>query len=131
MSDPVNPPHYRNDSSGLECIQLAEHFNSGLLQQAYQYVWRCDAKNGDEDLKKALWFLGRESDFRNKHKLGRPRGHLDEGEELFVEWRAKVRSDLRAAALALLWHLDANPRRNHLDFYAVAEVITALMEGKR
>lgn len=131
MSDPVSPDHYKNDSSGLECIQLAEHFNSGLLQQAFQYVWRCEEKNGDEDLKKALWFIGRESDFRNEHKGGRPRGHLKEGVDLFVEWRVRVKSDLRAAALALLWRLDSDPSRNHLDFFTVAEVISGLMEGKR
>lgn len=131
MSDPINPSHYKNDSSGFECIQLAEHFNSGLLQQAFQYVWRCEEKNGDEDLKKALWFLGRESDFRNKHRHGRSRGHLPEGVDLAAEWRARVKSDLRAAALSLLWHLDGNPSRNHLDFFAVAEVISGLMEGKR
>ena len=130
MSDPVSPSHYKNDSSGFECIQLAEHFNSGLLQQAFQYVWRAGQKDElRQELDKALWFIGRESDFRNKHNGARREGHSEEGEALFREWRVKVESSLRAAVLASLWRLDGNPHTDTLDFYTMCELVDEL--GRR
>lgn len=132
-SDPVNPSHYKNDSSGFECIELAEHFNSGLLQQAFQYVWRAGQKDDiGQEIEKALWFIGREHDYRAKHPSGRvPGGHSPEAEEIFVEWRSKVRSDLRAAALATLWRLDERPQGPPVDFYTVCEIVAALRGGVR
>lgn len=130
MTDPTNPAHYKNDSSGFECIQLAEHFNSGLLQQAFQYIWRAGSKDDlRQELNKALWFIGRESDFRSKYKGARPEGHLPEGEDLFLEWRVKVESGLRAAVLANLWRLDGDPHTDTLDFYTMCELVDEL--GRR
>ena len=59
--DPVNHPgHYTSNPSGVECIQVAEHFNFNL-GNVIKYVWRSGQK-GDalEDLKKARWYLNRE-----------------------------------------------------------------------
>jgi hypothetical protein len=59
-ADPVNhPAHYRSPS-GVECIQVTEHF-SFLRGNAIKYLWRAGAK-GDlrQDLEKARWYIDRE-----------------------------------------------------------------------
>jgi hypothetical protein len=60
MSDPINPAHYQNHPSGIECIQITEHFNY-CRGNAIKYIWRAGEK-GDaiEDLKKARWYVDRE-----------------------------------------------------------------------
>lgn len=69
VDDPVNfPKHYRSNPSGIECIDVARHFNF-CLGNALKYIWRADLKgNALEDLKKARWYLDdeikrRESNF--------------------------------------------------------------------
>lgn len=59
--DPVNSPsHYTSHPSGIECIQVTEHFNFNR-GNAIKYIWRADLKdNGLEDLRKAAWYLSRE-----------------------------------------------------------------------
>jgi len=58
--DMVNhPPHYKQHPSGVECIQITEHFNFNI-GNAMKYLWRSDHKNGLEDLKKARWYIDRE-----------------------------------------------------------------------
>lgn len=58
--DNVNHPlHYTSHKSGVECIQVAEHFNF-CLGNAIKYIWRHAEKGGLEDLKKAAWYLSRE-----------------------------------------------------------------------
>lgn len=59
--DPVNhPEHYCAHPSGVECIQVAEHFNF-CVGNAIKYLWRAGLK-GDalEDLQKARWYVDRE-----------------------------------------------------------------------
>lgn len=66
--DPINPPHYTDHPSGVECIQITEHmgFNLG---NALKYIWRCDLKHDAvEDLKKAKWYLEREIELRGAGK---------------------------------------------------------------
>lgn len=67
--DMVNhPPHYKQHPSGVECIQITEHmgFNLG---NAVKYIWRADLKqNAIEDLKKAIWYVQREVEKREKSK---------------------------------------------------------------
>jgi hypothetical protein len=60
MSDPINPAHYQSHPSGIECIQITEHFNY-CRGNAIKYIWRAGEK-GDaiEDLKKARWYVDRE-----------------------------------------------------------------------
>ena len=67
--DYVNhPPHYSAHPSGVECIDIVEHypFNTG---NAIKYIWRAGLK-GDalEDLKKARWYLDREIQKREKEQ---------------------------------------------------------------
>lgn len=63
----AKPPHYTKHPSGVECIDVAEHF-SFCLGNVVKYVWRAGLK-GDaiEDLKKAKWYLERE--IANREKL--------------------------------------------------------------
>ena len=61
MTDPVNhPAHYTGHPSGIEAIQVTEHFNF-CLGNAIKYIWRAGLK-GDalQDLRKARWYLDRE-----------------------------------------------------------------------
>ena len=57
----IDPPHYRNHPSGIECIQITEHmgFNLG---NALKYIWRSDEKHDDptEDMNKSIWYIIRE-----------------------------------------------------------------------
>ena len=58
---PVNhPKHYNSHPSGVECIQIAEHFGY-CLGNVIKYIWRAGQK-GDalEDLRKARFYLDRE-----------------------------------------------------------------------
>jgi len=59
--DLVNhPPHYTQHSSGVECIQVTEHFNF-CRGNAIKYIWRAGEKGSEiEDLKKAAWYINRE-----------------------------------------------------------------------
>src|SRR5215471_16904282 len=63
ISDPVNhPQHYTSHPSGVECIQIAEHYNFNV-GNAIKYLWRAGLKDGVdpvEDLKKAAWYVNRE-----------------------------------------------------------------------
>jgi len=65
--DVVNQPtHYTSHPSGVECIQITEHmgFNLG---NALKYIWRSDLKHDAiEDMKKAIFYLNREIDKREK-----------------------------------------------------------------
>jgi len=60
-NDPVHyPRHYTAHSSGVECVDIAEHLSFNL-GNALKYVWRCEHKGRkEEDLKKALWYVRRE-----------------------------------------------------------------------
>jgi hypothetical protein len=62
-TDRVNhPPHYKGHPSGIECIQITEHFNF-CLGNAIKYIWRAGEKDPEryvEDLEKAVWYLSRE-----------------------------------------------------------------------
>lgn len=65
--DMVNhPPHYTQ--GGIECIDAMEAmlgdedrgpFEGYLCGQVLKYLWRYPYKNGQEDLKKAQWYLDR------------------------------------------------------------------------
>lgn len=60
-NDPVNhPKHYKSHPSGIEAIQITEHFNF-CLGNAIKYIWRSSEKGAQlQDLKKAAWYLDRE-----------------------------------------------------------------------
>lgn len=64
--DMVNhPPHYTSHASGVECIQVTEHY-SFCVGNAIKYLWRAGLKGGStekqiEDLRKAAWYAEREA----------------------------------------------------------------------
>lgn len=68
IEDPVNhPKHYTAHPSGVECIQITETMNF-CLGNAVKYIWRADLKNDAiEDLKKAVWYVNREIERRQKN----------------------------------------------------------------
>jgi hypothetical protein len=62
--DLVNaPPHYRQ--GGIECIDAIraaltdEEFRGYVKGNSMKYLWREKHKGGDQDLKKAAWYLNR------------------------------------------------------------------------
>ena len=61
MNDPVNhPKHYTEHPSGVECIEITEHFNFNK-GNAIKYIWRSADKGKEvEDLRKARWYIDRE-----------------------------------------------------------------------
>jgi len=67
VNDPINhPPHYNSHPSGVECIQITEHYNF-CIGNAIKYLWRAGLKaDAIEDLKKARWYLDREISNREK-----------------------------------------------------------------
>lgn len=60
-NDMVNhPPHYTSHPSGVECIDVTEHYNFNT-GNAIKYLWRAGLKGARlEDLKKARWYVDRE-----------------------------------------------------------------------
>jgi len=56
-----HPRHYTDHPSGVECIDIAEHFGFSL-GNAIKYIWRAGLKTKDVllDLRKARWYLNRE-----------------------------------------------------------------------
>jgi len=62
-TDVVNKPSHYNQG-GIECIdyieqQLGEGFIEYCEGNVHKYLHRWRYKNGDEDLRKALWYLER------------------------------------------------------------------------
>lgn len=64
MTDKINPSHYKQGK--IECIDAIEAatVNKKGLQAVctaniIKYVWRCEQKNGLEDLEKAKWYLNK------------------------------------------------------------------------
>lgn len=62
-SDAINPSHYKQ--AGVECIDVilqtqgAEYTKGFCLCNAMKYLYRHNNKNGDEDIKKAAWYLNK------------------------------------------------------------------------
>ena len=62
LNDVINhPSHYTQGS--VECIDAmksafgAEELAVYCKIAAFKYIWRCERKNGSEDIKKAVWYL--------------------------------------------------------------------------
>lgn len=64
-TDMVNhPPHYTQGE--IECIEAIKYINNKLHTEGYEgyclgnfikYIWRCNYKNGWEDIDKAIFYL--------------------------------------------------------------------------
>lgn len=61
MSNVNHPKYYNEHPSGVECIDIIEHFSFNI-GNAIKYIWRAGFKSSDivEDLEKAIWYLKRE-----------------------------------------------------------------------
>ena len=63
--DMINhPPHYTQGE--IECIEVIKYINNKLHTEGYEgyclgnfikYIWRCNYKNGWEDIDKAIFYL--------------------------------------------------------------------------
>lgn len=60
----ANPLHYNSKPDGIETIRIVDHMVYGLtpraavrIGNATKYIDRFMAKNGVEDLRKAIWYL--------------------------------------------------------------------------
>jgi hypothetical protein len=71
VSDAVNhPPHYTQHPSGIECIEITEHYDF-CIGNAIKYLWRQGLKDGESnirDLKKAMWYINRAIEKIEKNK---------------------------------------------------------------
>lgn len=68
-----HPKHYTSHPSGVECIQVTEHYGF-CIGNAIKYLWRAGLKNDTiEDLRKAAWYVNREIDRRKKEADQRAR----------------------------------------------------------
>ena len=79
MADNVNhPTHYTSHPSGVECIEITEHY-SFCVGNAIKYLWRAGLKKDGtladidkeiEDVQKAAWYVQRhlENLKKKKHK---------------------------------------------------------------
>lgn len=66
MSNVDHPKHYNAHPSGVECIDVVEHFGFNL-GNVIKYLWRAEEKGAPlEDLEKAAWYLNREIQKRYK-----------------------------------------------------------------
>ena len=70
--DNVNhPSHYTQGN--IECIDAIKEATKHLtgieafcVGNVYKYLWRCELKNGDEDVDKAEWYFKK---FKSERKL--------------------------------------------------------------
>ena len=72
--DMVNaPPHYTQ--GGIECIDAMQSaFGATELEAyckiaAFKYIWRCEKKNGNEDIRKAIWYLKKYLSLKEKKEV--------------------------------------------------------------
>lgn len=68
LKDNINPSHYKSHPSGIEAIEITQHYNF-CVGNAIKYLWRNGLKEDVgtdpvskqvEDLKKAEWYVQRE-----------------------------------------------------------------------
>lgn len=64
MKDNINPNHYKQGK--IECIDALEAatvnktgIEAVCTANIIKYLWRYEAKNGLEDIKKAQWYLNK------------------------------------------------------------------------
>jgi hypothetical protein len=72
--DPVNHPSHYCQEGQMECIdemillfgkEIVRHF---CLCNAWKYRYRSNQKNGDEDLKKAAWYVHKYRELNNNDR---------------------------------------------------------------
>lgn len=86
MADNVNhPTHYTSHPSGVECIEITEHY-SFCVGNAIKYLWRAGLKKDGtlddidkeiEDVQKAAWYVQRHLENLQKKKKQMVEEELD------------------------------------------------------
>lgn len=73
ITDNVNhPSHY--ETGKFECIDVMrealgdDNVLGFCLCNAFKYIYRCGRKNGEEDVRKANWYLNKYIDISDEHK---------------------------------------------------------------
>ena len=70
-NDMVNSPTHYNQGK-FECIDvMREVYGTRAVENfcilnAFKYLWRAEYKNGDEDIKKAIWYLNKRLELYNE-----------------------------------------------------------------
>jgi hypothetical protein len=84
FNDVENPVHYCDGS--IECIDAMVSAKGKVKTEAFcemnvfKYLWRCDKKNGLEDMKKARWYLNKAIELREQ--IAR-----EEEDKHFTRWK--------------------------------------------
>lgn len=87
MADAINPSHYKQGK--VECIDALESatvYKTGLeavcTANVIKYLWRYEAKNGLEDVRKAQWYINKLIDYlEHKDEIDKMIAELDAEEE--------------------------------------------------
>ena len=125
MSECVNhPDHYKTGK--FECIEvMKEIFGEEKVKDfcklnAFKYLWRSDRKNGNEDLKKAKWYLDTYllSELLNDEDLDDPDDEEDDedGEESEVSGFVKLFSDVMEKLTAYMTEINDPETELHKRF---------------
>lgn len=113
MKDAINPDHYRQGS--IECIEAIEAatinktgIEAACVANVIKYLWRYEAKNGLEDIKKARWYMDKLIEVLTRFE---PSGEDSE----WIEWRGGECPVNKNTVVQVL-HRDATKRKNFADF---------------
>lgn len=100
MADNVSHPSHYADSCSLECIDTMiiafgyEYVYCFCLINAYKYLWRYKNKNGEEDVRKAEWYLSKAKELYDTHENASLNyGKLVDMFNLLCDIKAKIRSN--------------------------------------
>lgn len=98
-----HPPHYEGSTSleCIECMELVFGVNAVCffcLCNSFKYLWRYKNKNGEEDVKKARWYLDYVEGVINRATSDRLHGDIlimySRLNDLFVKVQNKVTNGL-------------------------------------
>lgn len=94
MADAINPSHYKQGK--VECIDALESatvHKTGLeavcTANVIKYLWRYEAKNGLEDVRKAQWYINKLIDYLE---------HKDEIDKMIAELSAEEEKEEETTA---------------------------------
>lgn len=75
MQDMVNHPEHYETGSGFECIDvmIETQGEASVIEycviNAFKYIYRHKRKNGEEDIRKACWYLNKAVELLNKKEF--------------------------------------------------------------
>lgn len=105
MADAINPSHYKQGK--VECIDAIESatvHKTGLeavcTANVIKYLWRYEAKNGLEDVRKAQWYLNKLIDYLE---------HKDEIDEMITKLIAEEEPTAPSKPQTIIDPLDNMP----------------------